>query len=270
MAVEVTNFQKEVLEQSYTRPVLVDFWAPWCGPCRVLGPTLEKLARENGEAWRLAKVNTDEHPDLSIEYGIRGIPAVKLFVEGQVVNEFTGALPEYAVRQWLDEALPSEAKKHLAQAQAALETNRPDLAEPLLRGVLAEEPDNATARILLAQLLAFRAPDEAAALIQGATAEPGLIQIQEAIQTVARLLDLKGHPNDLPDEAGKALYLDALTALARRDFDTALANLIDVLQKNRYYDDDGARKAGIALFTLLGPDHPVTRKYRRTFDMWLY
>ncbi|MFB3133601.1 MAG: tetratricopeptide repeat protein, partial [Rhodothermales bacterium] len=99
---------------------------------------------------------------------------------------------------------------------------------------------------------------------------PGFVQIQQAIQTVARLRHLKNHPDDLPDEDGKALYLTALDALARRDFDTALTHLIEILQKNRYYDDDGARKAGIAIFTLLGPEHAITRKHRRTFDMWLY
>lgn len=270
MAYDVANFQTEVIEKSYRQPVLVDFWAPWCGPCRTLGPILEKLAAENGTTWTLAKLNTDENQEVSMQYGIRGIPAVKLFIDGQVVDEFTGALPEPAVRRWLDEALPSESKKRLTQAEAALHANRPDLAEPLLRSVLADEPDNARARFLLAQLLAFRDPDEATALVEGAADEPDLIQIAEAIETLARLKHLRAHPDELPDEPGKDAYTEALNALAQRDFDSALTALIAVLQQNRYYDDDGARKAGIALFTLLGPQHPVTRQHRRTFDMWLY
>ncbi|MFQ5569920.1 MAG: thioredoxin [Rhodothermales bacterium] len=271
MPFEVVNFQEDVIEKSRRTPVLVDFWAPWCGPCRTLGPVLEKLAQQNGDHWTLVKVNTDQHPQVSMQYGIRGIPAVKLFVDGTVVDEFTGALPEYAVKQWLDKALPSENKRRLEQAEIALGANESDVAEPLLRQVLADEPTNPKARILLAQLLVFRDPHEAAELAQGASfAGASFVQIEEAIQVVAHLIQLKNHPDDLPDEEGKTLYLEAIEAVARRDFDAALIRFIEILQHHRYYDDDGARKAGIALFTLLGADHPATRKHRRTFDMWLY
>ncbi|MGB3544013.1 thioredoxin, partial [Rubrivirga sp.] len=115
------DFSTDVLDASRSRPVVVDFWAPWCGPCRALGPTLEKLDREAGDRWTLAKVNTDEHPELMQRYGVRGIPAVKLFVDGAVVGEFTGALPEAQVRQWLNQHIPSPAREKVQAAQSALE-----------------------------------------------------------------------------------------------------------------------------------------------------
>ncbi len=101
------KFQTAVLDKSHDKPVLVDFWAPWCGPCRVLGPTLDKLARESGGLWRLVKINVDAHPDLSQRFGVRGIPAVKLFVDGEVAAEFTGALPEATLKRWLSHNIPA-------------------------------------------------------------------------------------------------------------------------------------------------------------------
>jgi putative thioredoxin len=269
MEFEVQDFDKDVIETSRTTPVLVDFWAPWCGPCRVLGPVLERLASEANGTWELVKVNTDQHPEVSSSYGIRGIPAVKLFVEGAVHDEFTGALPEYAVRQWLEKALPSESKEQLRQAEEAAEQGRAEEARMLLENVLEMEPANARAGVLLAQLIAFEDPERAGELVAGgAFAGPGFIQIEEAVRTVTRLFgaDLE----ELPESPVKGGYAAGIEALKARDFEDALRRFIEVIQSDRYYDDDGARKACVAIFTLLGEGHPAVRAYRRRFDMALY
>lgn len=270
MAHDVQDFQHDVIEASREHPVLVDFWAPWCGPCQQLGPVLEKLDQE-ADTWSLVKVNTDENPDVARRYGIRGIPAVKLFHDGNVVGEFTGALPEHAVRNWLDEHLPSASKSRLEEAKDALKQGDAEAAEQLLWPILDDNPDDPEVKVLLAQALAFRDPTRANALADEADiADPELRQVREAVQTVARLIALGDHPDELPEAPVRDTYLAGIHALGDADYDTALDHFIDVVQQNRDYDDDGARKACVALFTLLGNEHPATQEYRRTFDMALY
>ena len=271
MAFEVQNFQEDVLDASRELPVLVDFWAPWCAPCRILGPVLEKLAAENEGTWKLVKINTDENQDLSIEYGIRGIPAVKLFVDAKVVNEFVGALPEPQVRRWLDQAIPNEQTRRVFEALDLLEAGEVARAEALLRQVIEDDPRNAQALAILAQVIVFAHPSEAVAFASGASdAEPRLAPYAEVIKTIAHLLERQQAPEILPEGPARATYQAALNAIAQQDFDTALTHFIDVIRTDRYYDDDGARKACIALFALLGERHPLTQKHRRPFDMALY
>lgn len=270
MTYDVQNFREDVLEASARRPVVVDFWAPWCGPCKTLGPILEKLADEQSDRWTLVKVNSDEHPDESRRYGVRGIPAVKLFVDGTVVDEFTGVLPEYAIRQWLDKALPTEEKKKLATAEQLLDHGDITGARDVLEEILDAEPTNAAAAGHLARLIAFSDPQRAASLAQTArTGEPRFVQVADAVDTIVSILE-RDLPAELDGEAGTRDYLQAVEDLEADHFESAIEHIIEVLKKNRYLDDDGARKLGVAVFTILGDDHPVTRKHRRTFDMWLY
>lgn len=270
MGHDVVNFQSDVLDRSRTVPVLVDFWAPWCGPCRVLGPMLERLATESGGRWTLAKVNTDENPEVAQSYGIRGIPAVKLFIDGKVVKEFTGALPEPALRRWLEEALPDDDAQNLAEAHALLLSGDHAGAERLLQDLLAKSPDNARARILLAGTTVLVRPAEALALLPESDVEPDLLPVASSVRSIAEAVQLTKNAATLPDEPERNRFLEALSAIAEREYDDAILALIDVLQRNRYYADDAPRKIGVALFTLLGVEHPVTLRHRRTFDMWLY
>jgi putative thioredoxin len=264
MALEVVNFDEEVLEASRETPVLVDFWAPWCGPCRVLGPILDKLALENEGRWILAKLNTDENPEVSMRYGIRGIPAVKLFIDGEVVSEFTGALPEYAVRKWLDEILPSADQESLAYAASLVGEGRVREARALL-----EEMETDEARLLLARLIVFTDPDRACALVEASTpSDPTSKGTAEAIIEVAGVLSMG--ESDFPEGLGKQTFSTIVSDLRSAKFGEVADGLIRLLQEDRLYADDAARKLGIALFTLLGPEDAVTRQKRRIFDMYLY
>jgi putative thioredoxin len=266
-----TDFQTDVIEASRERPVLVDFWAPWCGPCRMLGPVLEKLAGENEGKWRLVKVNTDENPAVASRYSISSIPAVKLFVDGEVKDEFIGALPEPRVKQWLEAALPSRARGLIEEAAAVLDAGDMARALELTEAALAEDPGNPDARLLLARLLLFTEPGRAETLArEAAAARPSLYTISSAVETLAELVESKDQLAGLPEGKGRQKYARAVEELAAGRLDEAAAGFIDSLRVDRAYEEEAARKALVALFNLLGDRHAVTQKYRRAFQMAVF
>jgi putative thioredoxin len=270
MSYEVNDFQTDVIDASADDPVLVDFWAPWCGPCRQLSPVLESLAEE-ADDWSLVKVNVDDNQAPAQQYGVRGIPAVKLFVDGEVEAEFTGVKPENQIQHWLDENLPSEEKSRIDQAKEALDEGNHQEAEHLLWPVLEDNPEHDEAQVLMARALVFKDADRARVLANEAeVADPDLRQMRESVRTILRLLERGEDPSSFPENGVKDTYVAAIEALDDQDVETALQNFIEVVRTNRDYDDDGARKACIALFTLLGEQHPLTQEHRRTFDMALY
>jgi putative thioredoxin len=264
---DVQDFTKEVVEQSYSTPVLVDFWAEWCAPCRMLSPILERLAKQANERWVLAKLNTEEHPEIARQFRISSIPNVKLFVEGTVKAEFIGALPEYAIKQWLEKNLPGKYDKQLETARSLLKDGKRDTAQTLLRQIIAAEPNQLQAKVMLASIVLFSNPTEALAFVQTIEEEDVNEQV-ESITTLARLLLLS--PDVLPEKPAKPIYLGAIENLRNQQFEGALQKFITVIREDRYYDNDGARKACIAIFKFLGEEHEITLKYRRDFSSALY
>lgn len=267
--IEVTDFEEQVLKESHSRPVLVDFWAPWCGPCRQLGPVLERLESEDGAPFLLAKLNTDEDPTTAGRYAIRSIPAVKLFVDGRVSDEFIGALPEAQVRRWLELALPSESRRLILQARDLLEAGDEVEAESLLAEVLETEPRNADAAIFMSRLLLFRDRERAATLARTAVQlDRSHYELGEAIWTIAELA--KARTEGLPEDAAKQAYVEAIEALDRNDLDSALSSFVQSVRVNRKYHVESARRACLALFVVLGRDDPLTRKHQRALEMALF
>ncbi len=274
-----TRFQTDVLDRSKEVPVVVDFWAPWCGPCRFLTPILEKLAREKNGAFVLAKVNTDEEPSLAAAFGVQGIPAVFAIREGRPVDQFTGALPESQVRAWLEGILPSEDERR-CEAARALAAQDPAAAEKALREILVAFPASKAARRVLAELLcAAGRSTEAKPLLEELADLGGMdeavermlseIRLQESAQAQGDPADLQARLASNPNDCEAALGLAEIEA-ARHDYAKALEHALHVVARDRGDLREKGRALMLRMFQVLGSAHPLTEEYRRRLTLVLF
>lgn len=268
------NFESDVIQASDATPIVVDFWAEWCAPCRVLGPVLEKLAEEADTDWKLVKINTERQPELASRFRIQGIPAVKMISKGEVIAEFVGALPEAQIRRWLDDHLPTESGQKLAEARIALQSGDTAEAQSLLETFVRMDPSNNEARLLLARLIFDSEPQKTFDLVKDIQPGDPAYSDAENIMTLSRL---RNQIDDLQDRAGSAdnggawqHYVSGVRALRKKDYEKALQEWIEALILGRDIDDDGPRKACVALFSLLGQEHALTREYHRRFTSALF
>jgi putative thioredoxin len=270
IAVGDADFERVVLEGSRERPVVVDFWAPWCAPCRTLGPVLERLAVEHEGAFLLAKVDVDQAPAVAEALKVQSIPAVKAFREGRIVAEFVGAQPEPAVRTFLATVLPSEADKLAAEGEGYAAGDA-TAAEAAFRGALEHDPRHARALMGLARLLAARGETtEALALLQRVVAEGSVARDAERLAAELRTragVD-GGDPTALraavaaePTNLDARLELGRLLA-ARGAYADALAELLEVVRREPRHADGAARQAMVDIFAVLGARDPLTERYR--------
>lgn len=270
MAYELHDFERDVLQRSRQVPVLVDFWAPWCGPCRVLGPVLEKLAAEAAGRWELVKVNTEENQQLALAFEVRSIPAVKLFRDGRVTKEFVGALPERELRRWLDESLPSAWTAKLDEARAHREAGRDLEAGEAASEVLGLAPTQEEARLLVAEALLRGDAGRARALAMDVPETSEFATRASAIKTLAAVLERGTTESAWPEAPVRPRFLDALRALQSGDRDTALQAAIEVIQSQKNYGDGAPERLARALVQLLGVRHPIVDRHYRALTGALY
>jgi putative thioredoxin len=277
--ISAADFGTEVIERSATVPVVVDFWAPWCGPCRVLGPVLEAAVTAMEGRVDLVKINTDESPELAQQFQIQGIPAVKAFRDGKVVAEFVGVQPAPQIKKFLEQLSPPPALAALARAEAALQSGQIDQAEPQLRALVGDPLTKNRAHLLLAGLLAdANRPDEARAeMTQINPRSAEALEVLAIERRLARAAEAEAYGGEVKARAAldaNPQDLDARFALAgslaaRGEYEPALEHYFDIVGRNRKFKDDGARLAMLTIFERLGSDHDLTQTFRRKLQIIL-
>jgi len=274
--VSMDNFQEAVVAASYDRPVVIDFWAPWCAPCRALAPLLEKLAVEKDGGFLLAKVNTDENQELAQAFHIEGIPAVFAIRNGQVADHFAGLLPEEKLREFIDglgSATPAEPTP-LALAQK-LETSDPKAAAEAYRGILATSPDETAARVGLARALLATPGKEAevAPLLAGIEAGDFADEAKR-LNTILQFREVPHTDNDLTSAknatTAEGKLAQAKVLAARGDYTGAMDTLLAVADDDRALGRTVVRELMLKIFDVIGPRSPDADEYRRKLQNLLY
>jgi len=276
----LSSFERDVIDASMEVPVLLDFWAPWCEPCKMLGPLLERLEREYGGRFRLVNVNSDTNPELVTSFDLKSVPHSVAFVDGNAVAQFAGAQPEAFVRAFLDRLIPNPSAIEHRAAREALAIGHDDLAEGYLKNAIALDPSNDGARLDMASLLLDRADPRGArlhydTLSSNAVQQPnyGLIGARLEAAELAAALPPEGllarrvriDHNDLDAR----MHLADLH-IARLEFPEALEQLLEIVRRDLHFRNDGARLKMLTVFEMAAGDPDLVTDYRSKLSSLLF
>lgn len=260
--VDEANFQAEVIEFSKQVPVVVDFWAEWCAPCRMLGPILEKLAVAAEGEFRLAKVDVDSNQSLAMRFSVHGIPAVKAFRNGEIVSEFTGAQPEARVQEFIASLAPQPFDLLINKGDSLINTQAWGAAEDTFRDVLDERTDHPGAMLGLAKSLIAQGQGEEALTLLDSIPSSKEFSSAEKLRPLAVVLSAQKPSETMEVSALDAAYHHAIRLITLGNIPAALDGLLGVLREDKNFQEGIARQIVIALLELLGDENPQSRTYR--------
>lgn len=266
--IDQSNFVQDVVQVSYKKPVFVDFYATWCGPCKVLKPILEKLVKEYD--FVLAKVDIDQNPELASEYGVEGVPDVRVVSQGQMQRGFVGALTEAQIRELLGQFnLKSDFEHNLDALKQAISEKKYPEAKQILDQLFAQYPNRLEVTLEAAKFLIT--------LNQVENAEKLLNTIREdqpdfftQAQALKQLIRFKQDAVQSGDSELEQQYAKACQLTLNEDYEAALSLFLEIVGTNRQLKEDGARKAMLTIFNVLGDEHPLTKAYRKKLMLQLY
>jgi putative thioredoxin len=283
---DINGFMVDVIEASRKVPVIVDFWAPWCGPCKTLGPALEKAVKQANGAVRMVKINIDENPEIAQQMRIQSIPAVYAFKGGRPVDGFVGAIPDSQIKQFIQRlaggaAAPSPVEQALEQAKAALAADDAGTASALFAQILAHEPDNIAAAAGLARCYVMAGDTEQArqivdSLPKEVANDPEVQQVRAALDLAQQSAAASGQTAELEgkiarDPADHQARIDLAVALfGNGQQEQAIDHLLESFKRDRKWNEEAARKQLLKFFEALGPTHALTVGGRRRLSSLMF